>query len=165
MASICVNLNVLKVKNSMPKAIPSWQYSMNKAIYFEAWFLSFTYINRLYNQDVMQASLSEITEMKISYHSQTAAKQSDTDNYPVTHPGWDKMAAILQMTISNAFSWMKMFEFRLKFHWNLFPRVQLAIWQHWFRYWLSTDKATSHYLNQGWPSLLTRCFFHLASMS
>ena len=32
--------------------------------------------------------------------------------------------AISQTTFSNAFSWMKMFEFRLKFHWSLFSRVQ-----------------------------------------
>ena len=30
------------------------------------------------------------------------------------------MAAIFHMTFSNAFSWMKMLEFRLKFHWSLF---------------------------------------------
>ena len=30
--------------------------------------------------------------------------------------GWDKMAAIFQMTFSNAFSWMKIYEFRLKVH-------------------------------------------------
>ena len=41
--------------------------------------------------------------------------------------------AISQTTFSNAFSWMKMFEFRLKFHWSLFPRVQLTISWHWFR--------------------------------
>ena len=44
-----------------------------------------------------------------------------------------KMDAISQTTFSSAFSWMKMFEFRLKFHWNLFLRVQLTIFQHWFR--------------------------------
>ena len=38
-----------------------------------------------------------------------------------------------QTTFSNAFSWMKMFEFRLKFHWSLFPRVQLKVFQQWFR--------------------------------
>ena len=27
----------------------------------------------------------------------------------------------------HAFYWMKMFKFRLRFHWNLFPRVQLTI--------------------------------------
>ena len=33
---------------------------------------------------------------------------------------------ISQMTFWNAFSWMKMFEFRLGFHWSLFPMVQLT---------------------------------------
>ena len=36
-------------------------------------------------------------------------------------------------TFLNAFSWMKMFKFRLRFHRSLFPRVQLTIFQHWFR--------------------------------
>ena len=47
-----------------------------------------------------------------------------------THWGRDKMVAISQTTFSNAFSWMKMFEFQLIFHWSLFPRVQLTIFQH-----------------------------------
>ena len=38
----------------------------------------------------------------------------------LTHWGWDKMAAISQTTFSIAFSWMKWYEFRLRFHWNLF---------------------------------------------
>ena len=41
----------------------------------------------------------------------------------LTHWGRDKMAAISQTTFSNAFSWMKMSKFRLKFHWILFLRV------------------------------------------
>ena len=61
-----------------------------------------------------------------------------------------QMDAISQTTFSNAFSWMKMFEFRLKFHWSLFPRVQLTIFQQWFRWWLGAVQATSHYLNQWW---------------
>ena len=32
-----------------------------------------------------------------------------------------------QTTFSNVFSWMKMYEFWLKFHWSLFLRVQLTI--------------------------------------
>ena len=35
--------------------------------------------------------------------------------------------------ISNVFSSKKVFEFRLKFPWSLFLRVQLTIFQHWFR--------------------------------
>ena len=47
----------------------------------------------------------------------------------LTHWGREKMDAISQTTFSSAFSWMKMFEFRLKFHWSLFLGVQL-IFQH-----------------------------------
>ena len=72
-----------------------------------------------------------------------------------THWGQDKMAVIFQTTFSTAFPWMEMFEFRLKFHWNLFLRVQLIILQHWFRKWLGAEPATSHYLNQWWPTLVT----------
>ena len=50
-----------------------------------------------------------------------------------THWGWGKNDTILQTTLWNAFSWMKMFAFQLKLHWSLFLRVQLTILQHWFR--------------------------------
>ena len=53
----------------------------------------------------------------------------------LTHWGWNKMDSISQMTFSNTFSWMKKFGFRLKFHWILFPWIQLTIFQHWFRWW------------------------------
>ena len=68
----------------------------------------------------------------------------------LTHWGRDKMAAISQTTLSNAFSWMIMLEFRLKFHWSLSIRVPRILFQHWFRWWLGADQATSHYLNQWW---------------
>ena len=53
----------------------------------------------------------------------------------LTHCGRDKMAAFSQTTFSSAFSWMKMFEFQLKFHWSLFLRVQLTIIHHCFMAW------------------------------
>ena len=40
---------------------------------------------------------------------------------------------IFQAAFSNAFSWMKMYTFRSRFHWSLFPRVHLIMFQHWFR--------------------------------
>ena len=51
----------------------------------------------------------------------------------LTHWGWDKMATILHTTFSNGCLWMKIVDFLLKFHWSLFLRVQLTIFQHWFR--------------------------------
>ena len=59
--------------------------------------------------------------------------QQHTVRTHLTHWGRDKIAAVSQTTLSNAFSWTKMSEFRLKFHWSLFPRVQLTVFQHWFR--------------------------------
>ena len=50
----------------------------------------------------------------------------------------EKMAVISQTTFSKAFSRMKMFVSRLKFHRSLFVRVQLTTSQHWFRKWLGT---------------------------
>ena len=51
----------------------------------------------------------------------------------LTHLLLDKMADISQRIVSDTFSWMKSCIFQLKFHWNLFLRVQLTITQHWFR--------------------------------
>ena len=51
----------------------------------------------------------------------------------LTHWGRDKMTAILQTTVSKTFSRIKMHEFRLKFHWILFLKVQLIKFQHWCR--------------------------------
>ena len=50
---------------------------------------------------------------------------------------------------------MKKIEFRFKLHWNMFPGIQLTISQHGFRRWLGAEQATSHYLDQWSPSLLT----------
>ena len=65
------------------------------------------------------------------------------------------MAAIFQRTFSTVFSWMKMYDFRFRFHWNVFPGVQLTIFPYWFRSWLGASQATNHYLEQWWSSLLT----------
>ena len=51
----------------------------------------------------------------------------------LTHWGRDQIDVISQTTFSNAFSRIKMNEFRLGFHWSLFLRFQLTIFQHWFR--------------------------------
>ena len=72
------------------------------------------------------------------------------ENSQLTHLGRDKMATISQTTFSNSCLWMKMLESRLKFHWNFLHRVQLTIFQYWFRWWLGAVQATSHYLKQRW---------------
>ena len=62
------------------------------------------------------------------------------------------MAAISHTNLWNAFSWMKLLELRLIFHWSFFLTVKLTIFQLWIRWWLGADQATSHYLNQWWSN-------------
>ena len=45
----------------------------------------------------------------------------------LTHWGRDKFAVISKTILSNALSWMNMYKFRLRFHWSLFPTVQLTL--------------------------------------
>ena len=89
--------------------------------------------------------------MLISWHDSNKKKpHHKTRTSQVTDWGRDKMDAISQTSFSNAFSWMKMLEFRLRNHWNLFARFEVTISQHWFSWWLGADQATSHYLSQWW---------------
>ena len=64
------------------------------------------------------------------------------------HWSRDEMDISADDFIFKRISSMKMFQFRLTFHWSLFLRVQLTIFQHWFRWWLGAGQATSHCLNQ-----------------
>ena len=61
---------------------------------------------------------SEITPSKLLPHLRS--KWVNRLHLPganeLTHWGRDKMATISQTTVSNAFSWMKMYQFRLRFH-------------------------------------------------
>ena len=50
-------------------------------------------------------------------------------------------------------------KFWIQFDWNLFPRVQLTITQHWLK-WLGADEVTSHDLNQWWPRLVMHLCFN-----
>ena len=50
---------------------------------------------------------------------------------------------------------MRIYGFRLKFHWDLFLNLHLTISQNWVGQQFSgTKQATRHYLNQCWPSSL-----------
>ena len=66
----------------------------------------------------------------------------------VHNTGQDKVEGMLRTTFSNAFSKMKIYEFRLRLLWCLSFRVQLTISQHWLRQWLGTSQAPSPCLNQ-----------------
>ena len=56
-----------------------------------------------------------------------------TWSHELTHLPQNKMAAFSQTIFSDTFLWMKSYVLWLKFHWNLFLRVQLTTTQHWSR--------------------------------
>ena len=86
-------------------------------------------------------SIMPLWQRQYSPKHQTKDAHSSHSSVVLTHWGRDKIAAISQTTFSNAFSWMKINEFCLRFHWNLFLSCKLIIFQHWFRKWLGTDQA------------------------
>ena len=93
-----------------------------------------------------QGSITKSSVMDVCHEN----PQHFLSSFTLTHWGRDQIDAILQTTLSNAFSWMKILEFRLRFHWSLFLWVQLTIIQHWLRWWLGAVHSTSQYLNQWW---------------
>ena len=78
--------------------------------------------------------------------------------------GLNKMANILETHFSNAFFLNFFFSFDSNFT-GLFPKAQLTVDKHWFRYWLGNEQVTSHYLNQQWSSSLSDLLAILAGLN
>ena len=100
----------------------------------------------------LSSNISELSEawLPINYHVHIWQLSCSDICQTFKYWGRDKIDAIFQTTCLNAFSWMKLYKFQWKFHWGLFLKVQLTIPQHWLRWWLDADQATSHYLHQWW---------------
>ena len=123
---VCGSIAVIGLKEWLTSLIYQWNKNMmkrkittenNKSIYMRKW--SFHFYKMFANS----------TEKSIYFPGWYMVFNQST----LTHWGRDRMAAISQTTFSIAFSWMKMYEFQLSFHWSLFLRVQLTIFKHWFR--------------------------------
>ena len=97
---------------------------------WQSWNCTWIVIRHHQRKDVGYRTVPQLPSCD---HLHPRRKQNGKWLSMLTHWGRDKMAAVFQTTFSNAFSWMKMHEFRLRFHRNLFPRVQLTKFQHWFR--------------------------------
>ena len=68
----------------------------------------------------------------------------------ISHWAPRQVTTISQMTFSNAFSWMKTYEFPLRLHWSLSLKVQINNIPTLVQIMLGADQATNHYLNQCW---------------
>ena len=64
-----------------------------------------------------------ITLVILSLHLSYSQPPAPTENIWPNESSLDRVAAIFNTTFSTTFSWMKVLEFRFKFHWNLFLRL------------------------------------------
>ena len=90
--------------------------------------------------------MAQFSHMKQSWIWNTTQRQQSTNHVychraapwryehirleQLTHWGQYEVAAVCQMAYSHVICWIKMYKFRLSFHWSLFPRVQSTIIQH-----------------------------------
>ena len=84
------------------------------------------------------------------------------NTFCLTHWVRNNMVVILQTIFSNSCLNIQFSYFGFNFHWNLFPRVESTIKQHWFSKWLSAEQVISNYLIQFWPIYIVafRDFLH-----
>ena len=131
--------------NNVKSNIYNQQYyeNVNNSIQTCNWFLSIIKFKRIITVPAdglaphsarPSAGTALIAKLPLFFTSSIDFETSSLTRWlHLTHWGRDKIDAISQTTFSSAFCWMKMYEFRLKFHWSLFIRVSLTIFQHWFR--------------------------------
>ena len=110
----------------------AWLDWMLKNMMFSI-YLWKTYRNRSLLYSVVAVITSKYHHHRACWRVFSAFMKTTSCISYITHWGRDKIDAISQTAFSNAFSSMKMFEIRFQFHWNLFLRVQLTIFQNWFR--------------------------------
>ena len=143
-SSFFIHISILYTHSGLNKivAICRQHFVINflyrKYLYFDSNFTELC----SYGFKQQQISISSGNDLVLSRWEAISRTNNDSVHWHIhTFPGFhvlkhwgrDKMAAIFQTTFSNRFSWMKMYDFRLTFHWSLFLGVQLTIFQHWFR--------------------------------
>ena len=115
-----------------------------------------------YTLRVRQTNCRVVLNTPMCVHDENA--YYTTPHSPLTHWGRDKMVAISGTTSFNAFSWMTVYEFRLRFHWSLIaPKcpinnipalVQIMAWRRIGEKPLSEPRPVDFNIWQG-TSLLT----------
>ena len=100
---------------------------------FKAFKSSYVYILERNGPSVLQAVDQSLFVIEPLLEPIPIYCHLDLQYENLTQWGGDKMAAILQTAVRKTFCLMEICEFRLKFHWNLFLRVLLTTFQHWFR--------------------------------
>ena len=124
---ICYRISVVACLKLIPDSILGIKLKQTK---FEQ-YLNYKHMNQLFVAEA--GNLRSRLQWHLSWSHTGNWVTEVTLNLGISSLRPRQMDAISQTTFSNAFFLMKMFEFRLKFYWSLFPRVQSTILQQWFR--------------------------------
>ena len=84
------------------------------------------------NDSSTQKAINGVNSV-IKFKVDTPSPQWKTHCLYLTYQGRDKMANNLEMAYLNSFCYMTVVVFWFQFQWNMFPRAQLTISQHWFK--------------------------------
>ena len=114
--------NIIKAPSTSAAIYPQWRLWFHRTKYT---------LHSIKHREVSMLYMC-IQDIR-SLHNLTGISVSDAAERPLTHWGRDQIDAFSQTTFSNAFSRMKVNGFCLGFHWRLFLRLELTIFQHWFR--------------------------------
>ena len=121
--------NETNSSSSFPIEILSHSYNFNPSITQNNLIQGFTYYSyRSYPQnDLPDGGVCSLPKTFVV----PAPTGGLANKGSLTHWGRDKMAAVFQTVFSNRFSWMKIYEFRLKFHnFNNIPALlQIMAWR------------------------------------
>ena len=100
-----------------------WHTELMFRVWRQLHFSNFVIFSMLYHWVLVVASKLYFSPIAVSLN----VPLSYLSIAYLTHWGRDKMDAISQTTLSSAFSWMKMLEFQLRYHWSLFLKAKLTI--------------------------------------
>ena len=142
--SVC---NIRRVKHEWPIWPSSLTFGPENGVWHIHHIMGFIYAKYEANpshghgamdQDTVPTILTDVEKYEqgngfSAPHPSNTEKSSNVISSSLSHWGRDKIAAISQTTFWNSFSWMKMYEFHSRFHWSLFLRFELTIFQHWLR--------------------------------
>ena len=96
-----------------------WQTLFDLIIHFLVWNC-FHFIHKT-GSEYLKYTLSKYPEIHFLHLPVHTQPNNYSKQRPLNTLRPRQMAAIFQTTFWNGFSWMKMFEYRLKFHWSFFP--------------------------------------------
>ena len=137
---------------------PQWVNCVHKSycVVDHGWLVPLTHLSRQNGHDfvdniLIRISLKFVPKCLINNNPMLLNGGRWVNTYSLWQNGYHFADSTIKFIFLHAHCCI-VIEISLKF----LARVKVTMIQHWFRQWLDASQATSHYLKQWWPSLLTQ---------